>query len=158
MTYLKEGDNAPDFSGIDQDGNSFSLKNLKAKKVVLYFYPADMTETCTVQACSLRDKNADLKEAGFEIIGVSPDTSKKHKRFKEKYCLPFRLLEDPEHKIIDKYGVWGEKNVYGRRYLGLLRTTFVIDTKGIIRLIFSKPKSKIHAEEILEAWKNQEQF
>ncbi len=158
MTHLKEGDDAPDFAGIDQEGKLFSLRDLKGKKVVLYFYPADMTETCTIQACNLRDKNVELKKAGFEIIGVSPDSSKKHKKFQEKYSLPFHLLEDPEHKIIDKYSVWGEKKLYGRSYLGLQRTTFVIDTKGVIRLIFTKPKSKVHAEEILEAWKNQQEF
>jgi peroxiredoxin Q/BCP len=152
MTHLQAGTKAPDFSGLDQDGKRISLKDLKGKKVVLYFYPADMTETCTIQACNLRDSYSDLKKAGFEVIGVSPDSSKKHKKFEEKYDLPFRLLEDPSHTIIDKYDVWGEKQLYGRTYLGLHRTSFVIDEMGIIRLVITKPKSKIHAEEILAAW------
>lgn len=152
MTNLKEGDKAPAFTGKDQDGNKVSLADHKGKKIVLYFYPEDGTPTCTVQACNLRDNFGLLKKNGFTILGVSPDDEKKHKKFEAKYELPFTLLADPDHAIIDKYGVWGEKQLYGRKYMGLLRTTFLIDEKGIVRKIFHKPKSKMHAEEILEAW------
>jgi peroxiredoxin Q/BCP len=152
MTHLQEGDKAPAFTGKDQDGKKVSLSGYKGKKVVLYFYPEDDTPTCTVQACNLRDNYALLKKAGFTILGISPDEEKKHKKFEGKYELPFTLVADPDHAIIDKYGVWGEKLLYGRRYMGLHRTTFLIDEKGIIRKIFLKPKSKQHAEEILKAW------
>src|SRR5216684_1832094 len=152
MTQLKEGDKAPAFTGKDQDGRKISLSDHKGKKLVLYFYPEDDTPTCTVQACNLRDNYALLKKEGFTIIGISPDEEKKHKRFEAKYDLPFTLVADPEHKIIDKYGVWGEKLLYGRKYMGLHRTTFLVDEKGVIRKIFVKPKSKQHAEEIVKAW------
>lgn len=154
MITLKEGDKAPAFSGKDQDGKKVSLSDFKGKKVVLYFYPQDMTPTCTVQACNLRDNYALLKKNGFEVLGVSPDEVGSHKKFGEKHTLPFTLLADPEHKILDKYGVWGEKQLYGRKYMGVHRTTFVIDEKGKIVKVFLKPKSKEHAEEILEAVKN----
>lgn len=151
MTHLAEGDRAPDFKTKDQNGNAVSLKDFAGNKVVLYFYPEDDTPTCTIEACNLRDNYSALKKAGLVILGVSPDDQKKHKKFEEKYNLPFTLLEDPDKKIIDKYGVWGEKNMYGRKYMGLLRTTFLIDEKGVIIKIFKKPKSKIHSEEILKA-------
>lgn len=152
MVTLQEGDKAPAFKGKDQDGNVVALKDLKGKKVVLYFYPQDDTPTCTVQACNLRDNYLLLKAAGFDILGVSPDEIARHKKFGTKHQLPFTLLADPKHAIIDKYGVWGEKQLYGRKYMGLLRTTFVIDEKGVIRKIFLRPKSKQHAEEIIAAW------
>jgi peroxiredoxin Q/BCP len=152
MTSLQEGDKAPAFTGKDQNGKKASLSDHKGKKVVLYFYPEDDTPTCTVQACNLRDNYALLKKEGFTILGISPDEEKKHKKFEAKYDLPFTLVADPEHKIIDKYGVWGEKLLYGRRYMGLHRTTFLIDEKGVIRKIFLKPRSKQHAEEIVKAW------
>jgi len=151
MTQLTEGQKAPDFKAKDQNGNAVSLKDFHGKKVVLYFYPEDDTPTCTIEACNLRDNYTDLKKTGLVVLGVSPDDKKKHKKFEEKYDLPFTLLEDPEKKIIDKYGVWGEKNLYGRKYMGLHRTTFLIDENGIIFKIFKKPKSKIHSEEILKA-------
>ena len=152
MTHLQEGDKAPAFTGKDQNGEKCSLSDLKGKKLVLYFYPEDGTPTCTVQACNLRDNYALLKKKGFTILGVSPDEEKKHKKFEAKFDLPFTLVADPDHAIIDKYGVWGEKQLYGRKYMGLLRTTFLIDEKGVIRKVFLKPKSKMHAEEIIEAW------
>ncbi len=152
MTTLKEGDKAPAFKSKDQNGKPVSLADYKGKKVVLYFYPEDDTPTCTVQACNLRDNFSVLKKQGFTVLGVSPDEEKKHKKFETKYNLPFTLITDPEHKIIDAYGVWGEKQMYGRTYMGLHRTTFLIDEKGIIRKIFLKPKSKQHTEEILNAW------
>jgi peroxiredoxin Q/BCP len=153
MTHLKEGDKAPGFTGRDQNGEKISLADYKGKKLVLYFYPEDDTPTCTVQACNLRDNYALLKSEGFVVVGVSPDEEKKHKKFETKYELPFTLVSDPEHKIIDKYGVWGEKQLYGRHYMGLHRTTFLIDEKGSIRKIFLKPKNKAHAEEIVRTWK-----
>lgn len=149
MTHLKEGDRAPLFTGTDQHGNKISLKDLREKKIILYFYPEDDTPTCTTQACNLRDNEIRLKQHGFTILGISPNDEKSHLAFQKKYDLPFSLLADPTHKIIDKYGVWGEKQLYGRHYMGLHRTTFVIDEKGIIRKIFFKPRSKQHAEEIL---------
>lgn len=153
MSHLSEGNKAPAFTGIDQNGNKVSLSALKGQKVVLYFYPQDNTPTCTEQACNLRNNYAVLQQAGFTVIGVSPDEVDKHKKFETKFQLPFTLLADPELKIIEKYGVWGEKQLYGRKYMGLIRTTFLIDEKGKIRKIFHKPKSKQHAEEILNAWK-----
>lgn len=151
MTHLAEGDKAPDFKAKDQNGDVVSLKDFRGKKVVLYFYPEDDTPTCTIEACNLRDNYAALKKAGLVVLGVSPDDKKKHKKFEEKYNLPFTLLEDPDKNIIDKYGVWGEKNMYGRKYMGLFRTTFLIDENGTIIKVFKKPKSKIHSEEILKA-------
>jgi thioredoxin-dependent peroxiredoxin len=153
MTQLKEGDKAPPFSGNDQNGQKISLGDHKGQKIVLYFYPEDDTPTCTIQACNLRDNFALLKREGFIVLGISPDEEKKHKKFETKYGLPFTLIADPGHKIIDKYGVWGEKQLYGRNYMGLHRTTFLIDEKGLIRKIFLKPKSKEHAEEIVKVWK-----
>mgnify|MGYP001054514451 CR=1 FL=1 len=149
MSYLKEGDRAPLFTGVDQNDDTVSLKDFKGRKVVLYFYPKDMTPTCTVQACNLRDNYALLQEKGYAVIGVSPDPVKKHKKFETAYQLPFTLLADPDRVIISRYEVWGEKKLYGRTYQGLLRTTFVIDEKGRITKIITKPKSKSHAAEIL---------
>ena len=152
MITLKEGDKAPAFTGKDQNGNKISLASYKGKKVVLYFYPEDDTPTCTIQACNLRDNFALLKKQGFEVIGVSPDETAKHKKFETKYDLPFTLIADPDHTIIDKYGVWGEKQLYGRKYMGLHRTPLIIDEKGIIGKIFLRPRNKQHAEEIVKAW------
>ena len=149
-THLQVGQKAPAFTGIDQDGKKVSLTDFKGQKVVLYFYPEDDTPTCTVQACNLRDNYSLLTKNGFKVIGVSPDDEKSHQKFKEKFDLPFTLIADPQHKIIDKYGVWGLKNLYGREYMGLFRTTFVIDEKGIIFKIFLRPKNKAHAEEIVK--------
>jgi len=153
MIVLTTGEKAPTFSGYDQNGKKISLADFKGKKIVLYFYPEDDTPTCTIQACNLRDNYALLKKNGFVVLGVSPDEQKKHKKFEEKYQLPFILLADPEHAIIDKYGVWGEKKLYGREYMGIHRTTFLINEKGIIVHIFLRPKNKQHAEEIIETWK-----
>ena len=152
MTQLTEGKKAPAFTGKDQNGKPVSLSDHKGKKIVLFFYPEDDTPTCTIQACNLRDNYDLLKKNGFTVLGISPDEEKKHKKFEAKYDLPFTLIADADHTIIDKYGVWGEKQLYGRTYMGLHRTTFLIDEKGIIRKIFLKPKSKQHTEEILNAW------
>ena len=151
MTQLKEGDKSPAFTAEDQDGKKISLKDYAGSKVVLYFYPQDDTPTCTIEACNLRDNFAPLQDAGFKVIGVSPDSVLDHSKFRKKYNLPFTLLADPDRTIIDKYGVWGEKNLYGRKYMGLFRTTFLINENGVITKIFKKPKSKIHSEEILKA-------
>ena len=149
-THLLVGDKAPNFSGLDQNGIKVSLKDYLGRKVVVYFYPEDDTPTCTVQACNLRDNFSALKAAGFEIIGVSPDDVESHKKFRNKFQLPFTLIADPKHAIIEKYGVWGEKNLYGHKHMGIHRTTFVIDEKGMITKIFRKPKNKAHAEEIMK--------
>ena len=151
-TQLTEGQKAPAFKGRDQNGKAVSLSDFTGKKVVLYFYPEDDTPTCTVQACNLRDNYSLLKKHGWVVLGVSPDDEKKHKKFEAKYDLPFTLIADPHHSIIDKYGVWGEKQLYGRQYMGLHRTTFLIDEKGMIRKIFLRPKNKQHAEEIIQTW------
>ncbi|WP_208025609.1 thioredoxin-dependent thiol peroxidase [Niastella caeni] len=150
MITLKEGDKAPAFHAKDQNGKKISLSEYKGKKVVLYFYPEDDTPTCTVQACNLRDNYALLKKNGFEVIGVSPNDEKSHKKFETKFNLPFTLLADPDHTIINKYGVWGEKQMFGNKYMGVHRTTFVINEKGVISKIFLRPKNKQHAEEIVE--------
>jgi peroxiredoxin Q/BCP len=150
-THLKEGDKAPAFTGIDQDGNKVSLNDFKGQKIVLFFYPEDDTPTCTVQACNLRDNYSLLTKNGFKVIGISPDDVKSHQKFKEKFSLPFTLVADPDHKIIDKYGVWGQKKLYGREYMGLHRTTFIVNEKGIISKIFLRPRNKAHAEEIVKS-------
>jgi peroxiredoxin Q/BCP len=149
-THLKAGDPAPAFTGLDQEGNQISLHDLKGQKVILFFYPEDDTPTCTIQACNLRDNYALLKKNGFTVIGISPDDMASHQKFREKFNLPFTLITDPGHEIINKYGVWGEKNMYGRKYMGLHRTTFVIDANGIINKIFLRPRNKAHAEEIVK--------
>ncbi len=151
-THLTEGIKAPAFKGKDQNGNTISLSDYKGKKLVLFFYPEDDTPTCTIQACNLRDNFSLLKANGFTIIGISPDDEKKHKKFEAKFNLPFTLIADAKHTIIDKYGVWGEKQLYGRKYMGLHRTTFLIDEKGTIKKIFLKPRNKQHSEEIIKAW------
>jgi len=150
MIVLKEGDKAPAFSAKDQNGKKVSLSEFKGKKVVLYFYPEDDTPTCTVQACNLRDNYALLKKNGFDVLGVSPNDEKSHKKFETKFNLPFTLIADPDRTIIEKYGVWGEKQMFGNKYMGVHRTTFVIDEKGVIRKIFLRPKNKQHAEEIVK--------
>jgi peroxiredoxin Q/BCP len=148
-TLLKEGDPAPQFTAKDQNGIDVSLQDYAGKKVVLYFYPADDTPTCTVQACNLRDNFSALKAQGYEIIGISPDDVASHSKFKNKYQLPFTLLSDTDRKIIEAYGVWGKKQMFGNTYDGLLRTTFVIDENGLIQKIIRKPNSKEHAAEII---------
>ena len=152
MTHLKEGDKAPVFSGNDQQGKKVSLSDFKGKKVIIYFYPQDDTPTCTIEACNLRDNYSLLKKEGFVILGISPDTEKSHKKFAAKFDLPFTLIADPEHIIIDKYGVWGQKQLFGREYMGVIRTTFLVDEHGMLRKIFEKPKNSTHAEEIITAW------
>ena len=148
------GKKAPAFSGIDQNGNIIALKDFKGKKVVLYFYPKDDTPGCTAQACNLRDNHSELLKKGIMVIGVSADSVKKHKKFEEKYELPFTLLADEDHKIVEAYGVWGEKKFMGRTYLGITRTTYLINENGTLIAIIEKPDTKNHTEEVMEAWKN----
>jgi len=152
MITLTEGDKAPAFKSTDQNGKTVSLSDFKGKRVVLYFYPEDDTPTCTIEACNLRDNYSLLKQNDIIVLGVSPDDEKKHKKFELKFSLPFTLIANSDKKIIDKYGVWGKKNLYGKKYMGLLRKTFLIDEKGVIKKIFKKPRSKMHSEEILKAW------
>ena len=152
ITHLNEGDKAPNFEGLDQDGNTVKLSDYKGKKLVLYFYPKDNTPTCTVESCNLRDNETLLKSKGFEIIGVSPDSQKKHQNFIKKHSLPFPLIADTELEVIKAYGVWGRKKFMGREYDGLHRTTFVVGEDGTIERVFKKVKSKTHAEQILESY------
>ena len=150
MTQLKEGAVAPMFKGKDQDGKWVSLDDFKGKKVVLYFYPKDDTPGCTAEACNLRDNYNDLLARGFAILGVSPDNENSHAKFRAKFDLPFSLITDPEAKILNAYGVWGEKNLYGKKYMGVLRTTFIIDEAGKILKIISKVNTGDHTQQILE--------
>ena len=149
-THLTEGKKAPGFTGEGQNGEKISLPDFLGQKVVLYFYPEDDTPTCTIQACNLRDNYKALKNAGLQVIGISPDEPEEHVKFRKKYALPFPLIADPKRKIIDKYGVWGEKQMFGNKFMGLIRTTFIIDEKGYIEKIFLKPRSSQHAEDILK--------
>ena len=149
MITLKEGDKAPLFTGKDQNGSTVSLNDFKGKKLVLFFYSEAGSPTCTIESCNLRDNYELLRKNGFEVIGVSPDNMQVQKKFETKYKLPFPLLADTSHDILEKYGVWDQKKLFGREYMGVLRTTFVIDEKGTISKIFLKPKNKAHAEEIL---------
>lgn len=148
---LKTGDKAPDFTVNDQDGNAVKLSSLKGKKVVLYFYPKDMTPGCTAEACNLRDNYASMVRRGYEILGVSTDSEKMHKKFIEKEKLPFRLLADTDRRIHDAYGTWVEKSMYGRKYMGTARITFIIDEKGRIEDIIQKVDTKNHADQILQS-------
>jgi peroxiredoxin Q/BCP len=152
MITLKEGDKAPAFKGIDQNGNPIQLKDFLGKKVVLYFYPKDDTPGCTAQACNLRDNYQSLIQQGFQVIGVSTDSVKSHKKFENKFELPFPLVADEDRKIVEAYQVWGEKKFMGKIFDGIHRTTFLIDEKGNIKKIITKPDTKNHTEEVLEAW------
>jgi peroxiredoxin Q/BCP len=150
MKQLKEGDRAPAFEGRNQDGKTIRLSDLKGKKVVLYFYPKDDTPGCTAEACNLRDNYTELAEKGFEVIGISPDTEKSHIKFRGKYQIPFNLISDTEKKILKEYGAWGKKNLYGRIFDGVLRTTYIINEEGVIEKVFTKVNTKDHARQILE--------
>ena len=150
MTHLKEGDKAPDFNAKDQYGKDLNLKDYKGKKVVLYFYPKDDTPGCTTEACNFRDNYQQIRNEGYEIIGVSADDEKKHLKFTDKYELPFPLIPDTEKEIIKAYGIWGEKKFMGRVYDGIHRTTFVIDEKGVIEKVITKVKNKEATRQVLE--------
>jgi peroxiredoxin Q/BCP len=155
MKALKEGAKAPLFSGFDQNGNKVSLSDYLGKRVILYFYPHDDTPGCTRQACNLRDNHNELIEKGFEVIGVSIDNIKSHKKFEQKYQLPFSLIADEDQKIVTKYGVWGEKKFMGRTFIGTHRTTFLIDEKGRIKNIIKKPDTKNQTQQVLDLWKEE---
>ena len=149
MSKLKTGDYAPDFKGKGQNGKEVCFQDYRGKKLILYFYPKDNTSGCTAEACSLRDSYSDFRRRGYEIIGVSPDSEKSHTGFIAKYSLPFTLIADTEKTIATAYGVWAEKKMYGRAYLGILRTTFVIDENGVIENIIEKVDTKNHASQII---------
>ncbi len=150
MLTLKIGDKAPDFIGKDQDGNQIQLSDFQGKKLVLYFYPKDLTATCTEQACNLRDHYSELTSKGFEVVGISADNEKSHRKFIDKYTLPFRLIADTDKKIHEMYGTWQQKQMYGKTYMGTIRTTFLIDEQGNIADIIEKVKSKEHSKQIIK--------
>ena len=147
---LKAGDKAPDFESVDQDGNPIKLSDFKGKKVVLYFYPKDNTPGCTAESCNLRDNYEELQKQGYVVLGVSGDSPKSHKNFIEKYALPFPLIADEDKSVHEAFGTWGEKHMYGKSYMGTLRTTFVIDENGVIEEVIDKVKTKDHTAQILK--------
>ena len=149
MAELKIGDMAPDFSGTTQDGATISLSELKGSRTILYFYPKDNTSGCTLEAKSLRDGKEELSRRGFRIIGVSPDSERSHQNFCTKHDLNFTLLADTDHSICEAFGVWAEKSMYGRKYMGVKRTTFLLDEEGRITHIFDKVKTATHFEQII---------
>lgn len=149
MTPLKEGDKAPFFKGINQEGKEISLNDYKGKKLILYFYPKDNTSGCTAEACSLNDGYSELTRQGYEVVGISPDSVSSHQKFIAKYNLSFNLIADTEKQILEAYGVWAEKSMYGRKYMGVLRTTFVINGSGIIERVITKVDTKNSAAQIL---------
>ncbi|MCB0478291.1 MAG: thioredoxin-dependent thiol peroxidase [Crocinitomicaceae bacterium] len=151
---LKVGDKAPELSGKDQDGKAVSLADYKGKKLILYFYPKDLTPGCTAESCNFRDHYQDLAAKGFDVLGVSADDENKHQKFIEKHELPFRLLADVDKKVINAYGVWGPKKFMGREYDGINRTTFIINEEGKIQLIIEKVKTKESTEQILAELEN----
>lgn len=152
LISMNVGDKAPKILGLNEKGEEIRLSNYKGKKIVLYFYPKDMTSGCTAQACNLRDNYAELQAAGYEIIGVSINDAKSHQKFIEKNALPFTLIADTDLKLVQEFGVWGEKSMYGRKYMGTFRTTFIINEEGIIERIISpkEVKTKEHAKQILQ--------
>lgn len=145
---IREGIPAPAFTGVDQDEQPISLSDFKGKKLILYFYPKDNTPGCTAESCNLNDHYADWTAKGFEVVGVSPDKPASHQRFIAKYNFRFRLIADTERKILEAYGAWGEKKLYGRTYMGVLRKTFIIDEQGVIVKIIDKVKTKEHSQQI----------
>ena len=152
MVQLKVGMKAPGFEGIDQNGTTIKLSDFKGKKVVLYFYPKDNTPGCTAEACDLRDNWDSISDKGFIVIGVSPDNEKSHKGFAGKYSLPFPLIADTSKTIVNDYGVWGEKKMYGRSFQGVIRTTFIIDEKGIVEKIITKVDTSGHTKQIFDLY------
>ena len=147
---LKPGDRMPDFEVMDQDGNKVSSKDLIGKKTIIYFYPKDNTSGCTAEACSLRDNHEALIARGYNVVGVSKDSVKSHKNFKEKYDLPFTLLSDTSTEMLQAFGAWGEKKMYGKTVMGTIRKTFIFDEKGILTEIIEKVDTKNHAAQILD--------
>jgi len=153
MNELSEGQKAPDFSANDQNGKSVSLHDLAGKNIILYFYPKDDTPGCTSEACSFRDNYESLLAEGFEVLGVSTDDESSHLKFISKHNLPFSLIADTEKKIVEAYGVWVEKNMYGKKYMGVARKTFIIDKNGMIRKIIEKVDTKNSSAQVIEALK-----
>ena len=151
MKNIQQGDKAPEFKGVNQNGDAVSLSSYTGKKLVLYFYPKDDTPGCTAEACNLRDNYDQFLSKGYAILGVSPDSEKKHQKFIEKYDLPFDLLADTEKETCEMFGVWVKKSMYGREYMGVARTTFIIDENGVIEEVISKVKTKEHTDKILKA-------
>ena len=156
MTTLRGGDTAPDFTSVTQDGQPFTKADLMGQRTILYFYPKDNTSGCTLEAKSLRDGKAELAAMGFRIVGVSPDSERSHRNFCAKHELNFTLLADTDHSVCEAFGVWAEKSMYGRKYMGVLRTTFVIDAEGRIEKIFTKVDTKNHYRQIADAYKQAE--
>ena len=150
MTHLKIGDNAPAINSVDQNGDAITLEQFKGKKVVLYFYPKDMTPGCTVQSCNLRDNYQALLDKGYVVLGCSVDSPERHIKFIEKYDLPFSLISDEEKKVVEDYGVWGLKKFMGKEFMGVIRSTFIINKQGKIAHIMSKVKTKTHHNDVLE--------
>jgi len=148
MNILKEGDKAPAFTSINQDGNSIALSDFEGKKIILYFYPKDNTPGCTAESCNLNDNYSTLTEKGFEVIGVSPDSAASHLKFIAKHNLQFNLIADTEKEVLELYNAWGLKKMYGREYMGVLRSTFIINKNGIIEKIIKKVKTKDHTNQI----------
>lgn len=146
---MKTGDKAPSFKSTDQDGREISLEEFRGKKLAIYFYPKDDTPGCTEQACNLSDNYNALQKAGYELIGISVDDEKSHRKFADKFNLPFRLVADVDKKIVENYGVWVEKNMYGKKYMGTARKTFIIDENGVISNIIEKVNTKEHTAQIL---------
>jgi thioredoxin-dependent peroxiredoxin len=153
MNELKEGDKAPEFTAKNQNGEEISLADFHGKNVILYFYPKDDTPGCTAEACSFRDDYQSLLKEGFEVIGVSTDDEKSHLKFTSKYQLPFNLIADNDRKIVEAYGVWVEKNMYGKKYMGTARKTFVINPQGVISKIIGKVDTQNSSQQILDALK-----
>ncbi len=153
MTELKEGHKAPFFEGTDQNGDKISLDDFSGKKLVLYFYPKDNTPGCTDEACNLRDNYNDLLAKGFAVVGISPDSDKSHQKFAGKHNLPFPLISDTDKKILSDYGAWGEKKMYGKTFMGVIRTTFIINEEGNIEKIVKKVDTKNHTEQIYNLYK-----
>jgi peroxiredoxin Q/BCP len=152
MVKLKEGMSAPSFEGVDQEGRTVKLSDFSGRKLVLYFYPKDNTSGCTAEACSLRDSHEEFLNKGFAVVGVSTDSEKSHKGFAEKYSLPFPLIADTSRKIVNDYGVYQEKKMYGKSFFGIVRTTFIIDEKGKIEKIIAKVDTKNHSEQIFKLY------
>jgi peroxiredoxin Q/BCP len=150
MATLKAGDKAPDFTAKDQNGKEISLSQFKGTQVILYFYPKDDTPGCTAEACDFRDNYQSLQGKGFQVIGVSTDDEKSHKKFETKYSLPFPLIADADKHIVETYGVWVEKNMYGKKYMGTARTTFIIDADGVISKIIEKVDTKNSSQQVLD--------
>ena len=150
MATLQQGDKAPDFTANDQNGAPVSLADFKGKNVILYFYPKDDTPGCTAESCDFRDNYQSLLSKGFEVIGVSVDDEKSHKKFETKYQLPFTLIADTDKKIVEAYGVWVEKNMYGKKYMGTARTTFIINAEGVIDKVIEKVDTKNSSQQVLD--------